>query len=135
MREYLFTIAFATLIAPANLFAQDSVITRSISYSCFSTEIPSDSFSLKMKEYFDPKLGYTVGLINTFINETPIETTNTVIYEISLPDNQSFMKMWYAPKVRVEAHLLISDKRNTFDANYVASEIKKHISCTKYENH
>lgn len=134
MREYLKTIIFAIIIAPANLLAQDAIITRSISYACEAFD-SSENLKIKMKEYFDPKAGYTIGKLDTYANEILTDSISTIIYEITLSDNQSMMKMWYSKNTRVEAHLLISDKNNIFDATFVKSNIRQAINCTKYINH
>lgn len=82
-----------------------------------------------MKKYFDATENMQLGKVDLMMNSEVIESTPTRVYQIPLLDNQTYVQIWNAKEVSVDAQLSYSQGGREFRATYTKSEKKKEIIC------
>lgn len=63
-----------------------------------------------------------------------LESTPTRVYQIPMLDNQTYVQLWNAKDVRVDAQLSYSQGGREFEANYVKGETKKAMTCKELQD-
>ncbi len=72
-----------------------------------------------------------VDLIQNFI---VVESTSAKVYQIPLLDNDTYIQLWYAPNLRVDAQLSYSQSSQEFRATYNKNSEKIKLVCTELRN-
>ena len=100
-------------------------------YRCHFTDEINATTSLRMKEYFDSSSNTELGKIDIIVGTEVKESTQTQILEVPIWESDTYIKMWYAPQVRVDAVLSWSSSSRDFAATYLKNSVRKPIHCSR----
>ena len=117
---------FMTVLIAGSAQAQSSRV-----FSCHFTDEINPLISLRMKDYFDANLNMEMGKVDLMIGLEVKETTRTQVLEVPIWDSDTYIKMWYAPSLRVDAQMSWSSSTSEFQATYMKNSLKRPIYCTK----
>lgn len=119
----LFCVAF---IASTLSYAAD----RSSVYTCRFEDDPHGFSSVRMKKYFDENANMDLGKVDLIQNFIVTESTPTKVYQIPLLDNQTYVQLWYAANLRVDAQLYYN-QRGEFRATYNKNSERRPLICVE----
>lgn len=125
MRLLIFTALVSFLLAPLAKGEESSV------YTCHFEEDSFEFSSLRMKKYFDAQQNMQVGKVDLIRNFMVVESTPTKVYQIPLLDNQSYIQIWLATTVRVDAQLSYSQGVQEFRATYTKNSESHKLRCVE----
>ncbi|MBV2167100.1 MAG: cell wall hydrolase [Bdellovibrio sp.] len=124
-----FLIAFFCVGLASSAFADESSV-----YSCRFENDPHGFSSIRMKRYFSAEQGMDLGKVDLIQNFIVVESTSTKVYQIPLLDNDTYIQLWYAPNLRVDAQLSYSQSSQEFRATYYKNSEKIKLVCTELRN-
>ncbi|WII72124.1 hypothetical protein QJS83_16805 [Bdellovibrio sp. 22V] len=87
-----------------------------------------------MKKYFSAAENMELGKVDLIQNFMVVESTPTKVYQIPLMDNQTYVQLWYAPQLRVDAQLSYTQGAKEFSATYTKDAEKKKLICIELRN-
>jgi len=122
-------MAMTSLAAPAQTGASAS--QTSLVYQCHFTDEINATSSLRMKDYFDVSTNTELGKIDLLVSGEVKESTHTQILEVPIWESDTYVKIWFAPQVRVDAILSWSTSSREFAATYLKNSIRKPIYCLR----
>lgn len=100
-------------------------------FSCHFTDEINPLTSLRMKDYFDANLNMAMGKVDLLVGLEVKESTRTQVLEVPLWDSDTYIKIWYASGLRVDAQMSWSSSSSEFQATYMKNSLKRPIFCTK----
>lgn len=115
-----------TVLTAGQALAQSSRV-----FSCHFTDEINPLTSLRMKDYFDANLNMEMGKVDLMVGLEVKESTRTQILEVPIWESDTYIKMWYAPSLRVDAQMSWSSSSREFQATYMKNSLKRPIFCTK----
>lgn len=83
-----------------------------------------------MKDYFDPQIGQRAGKVDLLEDRELVESTPTLVYQIPLSDQQTYVQIWYSSTVRVDSQMDLSGANQTFPATYHKGPLQQDLFCT-----
>lgn len=121
------------------LIFSTSIATWAESSSVYNCRFKGDEAKanfVRMKKYFDSQENMQMGKIDLvqIQNQEVLESTPTRVYQIPMLDNQTYVQLWNAKDVRVDAQLSYSQGGREFEANYVKGETKKTMTCKELQD-
>ncbi|WP_415061335.1 cell wall hydrolase [Bdellovibrio sp.] len=122
-------IAFFCVGLASSVFADESSV-----YSCRFENDPHGFSSIRMKRYFSAEQGMDLGKVDLIQNFIVVESTSAKVYQIPLLDNDTYIQLWYAPNLRVDAQLSYSQSSQEFRATYNKNSEKIKLVCTELRN-
>ncbi|MGZ3742388.1 MAG: cell wall hydrolase [Pseudobdellovibrionaceae bacterium] len=108
-------------------FSQE--MTSSV-YDCRFQNNLATTQSLRMKDYFDAKQGQRAGKVDLLENLMLIESTPTLVYQIPLEDQKTYVQIWYSSTVRVDSQMSLEGSNKNFSATYHKGSLKEDLFCT-----
>jgi hypothetical protein len=126
----LITLTSLAASVQARAFARTSTQTSFV-YQCHFTDEINATSSLRMKEYFDVSTNTELGKIDLLVSGEVKESTQTQILEVPIWESDTYVKIWYAPQVRVDAVLSWSTSSREFAATYLKNSVRKPIYCSR----
>lgn len=108
--------------------AEDSSV-----FSCTFNDNFTDMFSLRMKKYFSQKENMFLGKVDLLRDDNYVESTPTKVYQIQI-DNNSYMQIWNAQGLRVDAQLSYAQGVKPFKATYTKNDQKQYLTCQELRN-
>lgn len=111
-----------------------AVAEESSVYSCRFADDPHGFSSVRMKKYFNPEENMDFGKVDLIQNFIVVESTATKVYQIPLLDNQTYVQLWYAGNLRVDAQLSYSQGSQEFHAHYVKNSQTQNLICKELRN-
>lgn len=103
-------------------------------YRCRFENEPVESAMIRMKKYYDTSQGIYLGKVDLIKDYIEIESTPTKVYQIPLRGDQTYMQIWYATDVRVDAQLFYNQGIREFHATYTKSSKKSELTCAEIRN-
>lgn len=111
------------------VYAEESNI-----YRCRFDNESVGSAMIRMKKYYDTAQGMYLGKVDLVKDYIEIESTPTKVYQIPLRGDQTYMQIWYATDVRVDAQLFYNQGIREFHATYTKSSTKSELICAEIRN-
>lgn len=124
-----FCLIFISM-AVSSLAAQAQT-SSSFVYNCHFTDEINATSSLRMKEYFDASTNAEMGKVDLIVSGVVKESVKTQLLEVPIWESDTYIKIWYAPQVRVDAILSWSTSSKEFAATYLKNSIRKPIQCSR----
>lgn len=84
-----------------------------------------------MKDYFDANLNMEMGKVDLLVGLEVKESTRTQVLDVPIWESDTYIKIWYAPSLRVDAKISWSSSRREFYATYTKNSQQRPIFCTK----
>jgi hypothetical protein len=125
------SMTFIGLAASAQSLPPTVAQQASFVYQCHFTDEINATSSLRMKEYFDVSANMSLGKVDLLVNGDVKESAQTQVLEVPMWDSDTYIKIWYAPQVRVDAILSWGTSSREFAATYLKNSIKKPIYCSR----
>lgn len=107
----------------AGVSAEDSSV-----FTCTFSDSFGDVFSLRMKKYFSQKENMFLGKVDLLRDEDTVESAPTKVYQIQI-NNESYMQIWNAQNLRVDAQLFYVQGVKPFKAVYTKNNQKQYLNC------
>jgi hypothetical protein len=87
-----------------------------------------------MKDYFDSGQNMELGKVDYFKGSQLFESTPTVIYQIPLWNQQTYVQIWYSKDLHVDAQMSLSGGNRYFPATYTKGPLQRELLCTTLFN-
>lgn len=91
-------------------------------------------FVVRLKKYYDFKQQMNVGKIDVLLNSQLLRSDSAKIYDIPLFNQDSYVRLWYAGDITVNAHLSSSQEHRFFSAIYKNKSEKLPLHCEELRN-
>lgn len=125
----LYTCFLITIVSCLSAQADESAV-----FTCRFENDPHGFSSIRMKKFFDMVENQELGKVDLIQNFIVVESTPTRVFQIPLPDNQTYMQIWHSPTIRVDAQLTYTQGTHEFRAIYNKKSEKIQLICIELRN-